>query len=490
MPKHKSKSKNGVASKKSKIADPCNLNPDLVKNKDNYENLFSKQEKFEDSCLTVTNHPFNCCQMKNILEPEFLEKLNHELKGLELKEKNNDLYKFHQSGELNKVQLPALQGFKNMLLEQLKPIISQITGAELDDRLALFYAQYQQTDYLLCHDDELEGRRVAFILYLVPEDWSEKDGGLLELFNTDETGNPSDISVKMVPKNNSLVFFDVSPISFHQVGEVLTDRTRLSIGGWFHGDSLPRPEKPVLTQDLGQTYEDITEELFFSMINPIYLNPVTQSEIQEKFEQSSEISLPEFIQPQRFSAISDELKNLQGWKQEGPPNRRNLKSISNYREDNEVGNIFNLMSSEPFFLLLSNLTGLRLHNLAPEDSDKEEEKTGDGLEQEISPKWKGKIRKWSQGNYTLVRDDDLGQAEYALDARLCFNLASWDPQIGGQTIYIARGEDEELVTVEPENNSLNLVFRDKESMRFVKHVNSRIAENNGPFHDLEFTYYE
>jgi len=27
---------------------------------------------------------------------------------------------------------------------------------------------------------------------------------------------------------------------------------------------------------------------------------------------------------------------------------------------------------------------------------REEEKTGDGLEQEISPKWKGKIRKWSQ----------------------------------------------------------------------------------------------
>ena len=133
MPKHKSKSKNGVASKKSKIAEPCNLNPDLVKKKNNYDNLFSKQENFEDSCLTVTNHPFNCCQMKNILEPEFLEKLNHELKGLELKEKNNDLYKFHQSGELNKVQLPALQGFKNMLLEQLKPIISQV------DRKVLSY---------------------------------------------------------------------------------------------------------------------------------------------------------------------------------------------------------------------------------------------------------------------------------------------------------------------------------------------------------------
>ena len=32
-------------------------------------------------------------------------------------------------------------------------------------------------DVLLCHDDELEGRRIAYIYYLVPLDWEEKDGG-------------------------------------------------------------------------------------------------------------------------------------------------------------------------------------------------------------------------------------------------------------------------------------------------------------------------
>ena len=32
-------------------------------------------------------------------------------------------------------------------------------------------------DTLLCHDDELEGRRIAFIFYLVPP-WEEQDGGL------------------------------------------------------------------------------------------------------------------------------------------------------------------------------------------------------------------------------------------------------------------------------------------------------------------------
>lgn len=34
---------------------------------------------------------------------------------------------------------------------------------------------------LLCHDDELEGRRIAYILYLVPEDWNQEDGGKYDL---------------------------------------------------------------------------------------------------------------------------------------------------------------------------------------------------------------------------------------------------------------------------------------------------------------------
>ena len=39
-------------------------------------------------------------------------------------------------------------------------------------------AIYSDAHYLLCHDDELEGRRIAYIIYLTPEDWTEADGGL------------------------------------------------------------------------------------------------------------------------------------------------------------------------------------------------------------------------------------------------------------------------------------------------------------------------
>ena len=123
---------------------------------------------------------------------------------------------------------------------------------------------------------------------------------------------------------------------------------------------------------------------------------------------------------------------------------------------------YHFLHSDAFFLLLSNLTGLKLHQLAPEDSDSEEEKE-DGAEKEekvYNPRCRGGLARWGPGNYTLIRDDDQEQAEYALDLRICFNVSSGEEsEAGGQSVYIARGEDEELVTVTPEENTLSLVYR-------------------------------
>ena len=43
------------------------------------------------------------------------------------------------------------------------------------------------SDTLLCHDDELEGRRIAYIFYLVNA-WTEQEGGTLDLYNVDGIG--------------------------------------------------------------------------------------------------------------------------------------------------------------------------------------------------------------------------------------------------------------------------------------------------------------
>ncbi|KAH9383044.1 hypothetical protein HPB48_023766 [Haemaphysalis longicornis] len=97
-------------------------------------------------------------------------------------------------------------------------------------------------DVLLCHDDELEGRRIAFILYLT-HGWMLEDGGTLDLFDVDSNGQPRDIIHSLVPRCNGFAFFEVSPVSFHQVAEVLSeDKVRLSVGGWFHGPPIKRPE--------------------------------------------------------------------------------------------------------------------------------------------------------------------------------------------------------------------------------------------------------
>ena len=91
--------------------------------------------------------------------------------------------------------------------------------------------------------------------------------------------------------------------------------------------------------------------------------------------------------------------------------------------------------------------------------------------------------------YNKFRDDDQEQAEYALDLRMFFNIpeneGEWET--GGQSVYIARGEDEELVTVFPEENTLSLVYRDKDSLKFIKYVNSKLEKS---FNDLFLTYYE
>jgi hypothetical protein len=65
--------------------------------------------------------------------------------------------------------------------------------------------------------------------------------GTLDLYNLDADSQPHDIVKSIVPVRNSFVFFEVTPNSYHQVSEVLSDKDRLSISGWFHGENIVRP---------------------------------------------------------------------------------------------------------------------------------------------------------------------------------------------------------------------------------------------------------
>ncbi|XP_072321427.1 prolyl 3-hydroxylase OGFOD1 [Eucyclogobius newberryi] len=470
--------------------------------------------------LELACHPFPHCIIRNFIgEEDFVDNLQKELMGLNFNEKSNDLYKFKQSDDLKKRNEPHIRAIRSVLFQQFRPWLETMIGVELETTVDVSCAKYEYTDVLLCHDDELEGRRVAFILYLVPP-WDSSDGGTLDLYKTDCNFQPKEISKTIVPTRNTLVIFEVSPVSFHQVSEVLSkDKCRLSLSGWFHGPSLERPPRYIEPPLTRTPHLPRDETLLMEWVNPVYLDISYQEHIQGEFEDSSEIQLKDFLKEEKFRQVNEALQLSQiQWTKKGPVNKRcyDVASLDNLPDC--VYGCWELLHSEVFFLLLSNFTGLRLHYLCPsdddDDDDEEEQKTkenvkgeeagtsadettsdNNGSAVESTPKCSGELRRWTHGSYTLLHDGEAARAEYALDLILPFRCADWDTEFGGFTSYVANEEDEELLTVYPEDNSLALVYRDRETLKFVKHINHKSFQasdvsGDRTFIDFSFVYYE
>jgi Rps23 Pro-64 3,4-dihydroxylase Tpa1-like proline 4-hydroxylase len=110
--------------------------------------------------------------------------------------------------------------------------MKNISKLKLNGRIDLFGSIYQDTDHLLPHDDQLAGRKIAFMLYL--NDLEERDGGALALYGS-KNKSATTIAKRFIPKAGSLVFFEVSQLSFHTVEEMLTDTQRITLSGWYYG---------------------------------------------------------------------------------------------------------------------------------------------------------------------------------------------------------------------------------------------------------------
>ena len=548
-----------IAEKKAKIAangngfshfEAFDLGSDLSSSsvQETLKHLWTGKSKEEDvKSHRFISKPFPVCSLKNFVSDrnDEVNNLIEELNDLDFVEKSNDLYKFRQSGDLNNEKTPLITAFRAFLQSKVKPLLAKVTGIEFTEQIDMFCARYDYTDYLLCHDDELEGRRIAFIWYLVPDSWSAKDGGALNVFDTDANGEPSTVARSLLPERNAMTFFEVTEESFHEVAEVLTqDLTRLSIGGWFHGASKPRRPRYVEAKREKAEPKEIGEDEFFSWVNPLYLDPVNQSEIQENFEANSEISLQDFLDGDKFAAVSQALAGMAeaAWKHVGPADKRSIERLADDETPEIVRECLNFLQSDAFFLMLSNLTGLRLHPLAPEDSDEDsdgedgdavcdsddgedesndqngkeaksespqastsqpQEATNGKKDEEAKvklkppakdpePKCVAEVRRWKRGSYTLIRDDDQEQCEFALDARLFLNCEGWTPECGGFSSYVAKNEDEELLSAQPASNALILVYRDSDTLKFVKRVTDEINARVevGAFHDISVVYYE
>ncbi|RUS77524.1 hypothetical protein EGW08_014708 [Elysia chlorotica] len=460
------------------------------------KNFEASSDYFDDATGVKLCHvPFRHCILPNfITSQDYVNDLESALLDLPLRDKNNDLYKFSQSRDLNHSKSSMIASFRAMC-EVVRGFLSGVTEIPLNSKIDLFCSQYKYTDVLLCHDDELEERRIAFIYYLVPELWCQADGGTLDLFDATDLGHPKSIIKSVVPKRNSFLFFEVSALSFHQVAEVLSeDKTRLSISGWFHGPPLSRPEPPMDTLPPAVPYGGIEEDVFYAWFNPLYLAPDVQTDVRKRFEEDSEIELTDFLQEEKYIALMAALKEENiDWNLVGPANKRNYYLAEQTKLPPMVIEFLRIIQSDAAFLVLSNLTGLRLHPLAPADDDEDSGKSSSSVSNGGgNPRCRSEVRKWEHGCYTLAHDTDTEIQDFALDVMMyvgCDN--EWCFDNGGYTSYIAKGEDDELLSVCPAKNSLALVYRDKDTMRFVKHLNHRVTKLSSPgFFEINAVYYE
>ncbi|MCA9478250.1 MAG: 2OG-Fe(II) oxygenase [Nanoarchaeota archaeon] len=187
----------------------------------------SLQEQFRKA------KPFPFIALDQFLEGDSIKELAQALSQEEFFLKESDLFTLYQTNDLVSSTNPVMKKFYEFFKsKEFIGFCRELTGIDFTpDVVDLQGSIYQDTNFLLCHDDQLEGRKLAFLLYLT--DMQEEDGGALTLFDNKE-GVPTKVAQRIIPKINRFACFEVNENSFHEVEEVLTDKQRLAIGGWLH----------------------------------------------------------------------------------------------------------------------------------------------------------------------------------------------------------------------------------------------------------------
>ncbi|AFN83315.1 putative proline hydroxylase [Encephalitozoon romaleae SJ-2008] len=161
--------------------------------------------------------PFLHFVKDDFLSPSDVEAIRDVHGRCAFQELHTDLFRFLQTGELKERE--DLAFFKSSLMKVFEEI-----GDERGGWIDLFGSYYRKGDYLLCHDDKTGSRRFAFSYYL--EDY---DSGELILYEND----CMTVSKRVEVKANRLVVFEVSDISFHEVGYCEKDGRR-AFTGWLN----------------------------------------------------------------------------------------------------------------------------------------------------------------------------------------------------------------------------------------------------------------
>ena len=182
----------------------------------------------------VKKFPYPHVIVRDFLDESTLDLVIDALAGLEYDFKESDLFSYWASIELTDIDHPAINILRDDLGDEIwrKKVAEAFSSKPLSSIDMAAYV-YGLGDFLLPHDDQVEERIIAYSLHLTPE-ITEEMGGSLQIFDIDES-NTSKLVDSIIPEYNSLIMFEVSKHSWHQVGEILQDIQRLTVTGWYHG---------------------------------------------------------------------------------------------------------------------------------------------------------------------------------------------------------------------------------------------------------------
>lgn len=364
-----------------------------TKFQEEFKKHWHSQSDFKDTNLEIISKPFKVCRISNFLRDEkIIEHLKSELEHHNHIRKVLDLHQFEKTEDLFRATDKYIQKLNRSFRTDLVLWMKQNTNIELNGKVSMSSARYYDTDHLLCHDDNMDDRRIAYIFYLT-NDWSEKDGGTLDIFDTDEEGSPRKVVKSLIPEYNSLVFFEVVDNSYHQVAEVLTsNKCRWSINGWFHGPlrkdfhKSPRCEPTKTFVQPSSTKVDL-----HSWVSDDYLEPNIMEQIQEDVEKSSYTFLKDFLKESMYQQIANNLISQDiSWRMIGPPDICHYEIADEQTLPELLKDFCDLFKSISFFQLLKEYTGL---DLVPEETKE--------------PKMTLELQRWSSGCYTLLYDRSL-----------------------------------------------------------------------------------
>ncbi|XP_043477428.1 prolyl 3-hydroxylase OGFOD1 [Leptopilina heterotoma] len=398
--------------------------------------------------LEIIPKPFRVCKISNFLKnDELMDEIKSELWNVKTRRNSIDLYQFEQSSDLADVMSKHLKNLFATFQTDLSTWMKRNTRIELNKKISISSACYSDTDYLLCHDDNMGDRRIAFILYL-SKNWEASDGGALELFDTDESGWPRNVVRSLLPEYNSLLFFEVTENSYHQVAEVVSpDKSRWSISGWFHGPLIEkeRPARPIFDSD--PIDPENTEYDLKQWIRLSYLSPETIKEINIKVEYESCAFLSEFLLLEIYEKLSQEVNsdNIK-WKKVGPADQRNYEIADEETLPETLKKFYKLFKSLAMFQMLKKFTDL---DLVP-------------LKETMKPKMRIELQRWNIGCYTLLSDNEVYDNSASTDKKSVINNDDRQQNVLlrpnnclGETINTPPSSEDDVTNDEILNNTNN-----------------------------------